>query len=447
LKHHFYWLILLLITLLPACNLSAPGVPAPIDTPTPVVLADTFFSGRAYIDLNGNQLLDAGDSPLIGARFDVMGWGSFTDETGYAWALIPGGWDEPVTARMVPPEGSGYTPVGPAEVILQSGTQTSADFLFAQPAVASATPPPPSATPPLPSATPAQPEPSSTPATAAPTIPAVAPPIRQPGAVRRDLTYCTSQDGANLKMDLYLPQESNGPAPVVVYVHGGGWMSGSKNDEIARTFFGELTHRGYLVAALNYRLAPKYKFPAQIEDVKCAIRHLRANVAEYNLDPEQIGAMGGSAGGHLVSLLGVTDASVGWDHGIYAEQSSRIQAVIDMYGPMDIAALFKNSPQPIGEQVFGVSSNTDPLLESYSPLAYISPDDPPFMILQGDLDGVVPVEQSILLRDRLEAAGVPVQYVLVKNGGHGLRPKGGEMQPSIEQLVQIVADFFDQNLP
>ena len=213
-----------------------------------------------------------------------------------------------------------------------------------------------------------------------------------------------------------------------------------------KPFFGELTQRGYLVASLNYRLAPKYKFPAQIEDVKCAIRHLRANAAEYNLDPDRIGAMGGSAGGHLVSLLGVTDASLGWDTGMYPEQSSRIQAVVDMFGPMDIIALFKNSSIAVGEQVFGVPSNSDPILEKYSPLPYITPDDPPFLILQGDLDSVVPVEQSLLLRDRLEATGVPVEFVLVKNAGHSWRPRGGEMQPGLEELIRIVADFFDQNL-
>ncbi|OGO37316.1 MAG: hypothetical protein A2W35_02425 [Chloroflexi bacterium RBG_16_57_11] len=260
------------------------------------------------------------------------------------------------------------------------------------------------------------------------------------------MTYCTAPDGTKLVMDIYLPQTSTGPAPVVVYVHGGGWMSGSRNDEIAKTFFGELTQRSFLVASLDYRLAPKYKFPAQIEDVKCAIRHLRANATQYNLDPNHIGAMGGSAGGHLVSLLGVTDPSLGWDVGMYPEQSSQIQAVIDMFGPMDIIALFKNSSIKVGEQVFGVPNNSDPVLESYSPLAYITPDDPPFLILQGDLDSVVPVEQSLLLRDRLETTGVPVEFIIVKNAGHGWRPKGGEMQPGLEELIQIVADFFDQNL-
>jgi acetyl esterase/lipase len=355
--------------------------------------------------------------------------------------MIPGGWDEPVTAEMRPPEGSGYTLIGPGEVTLQAGKVNSADFLFAPAGT-------PGLTPPQSSPTPGRQTPASagspTAAVSTPTGPTAT--VRPPGPHRSDVTYCTSDDGTKLKMDIYPPQNAEAPAPVVVYVHGGGWMSGSKNDDIARTFFGELTQRGYLVASLNYRLAPKYLFPAQIEDVKCAIRHLRANAASYNLDPDHIGAMGGSAGGHLVSLLGTTDPSLGWDTGEYPGQSSRIQAVIHMYGPSDLLALFKNWQQPVGEQVFGAASNSDPLLDQYSPVTYITPDDPPFLILQGVQDGVVPTEQAQILYDRLSAAGVPVQLVLVENAGHGWKPKGGDMQPSLPELVNLVADFFDQNL-
>jgi acetyl esterase/lipase len=448
-RYRYVSILLCMIIALSSCTPSTPQAQSSTpqvqavtlaETTTPVVLADTFFSGRAYVDLNGNRRLDSDDPPLAGAHFSVMGFGSLTDETGYAWALIPGGWDKPAAAKMSPAEGSGYTLIGPDEVTLQSGAQTSADFLFTPPPT-----PSPTRTPLTPNPTPTQPGPATS-TSVAPTLPTKTPVISQPGAVRRNITYCTAPDGTKLLMDVYPPQTSAGPAPVVVYVHGGGWESGSKDDEITKTFFGELTQRGYLAVSLQYRFAPKYKFPAQIEDVKCAIRHLRANAAEYNLDPDHIGAFGGSAGGHLVALLGVTDPSLGWDSGMYPDQSSRIQAVIDMYGPMDIIALFKNSSLAVGEQVFGVPNNTDPLLEKYSPLAYITPDDPPFLIMQGDSDGVVPVAQSLLLRDKLEATGVPVEFVLVKNAGHGWHPKGGEMQPALDGLVRIVADFFDQTL-
>ena len=217
----------------------------PSETATPAVLADTFFSGRAYVDLNGNRLLDSDDPPLAGARFSVMGFGSLTDETGYAWAMIPGGWDKPAAAKMDPPEGSGYTLIEPDEVTLQSGAQTSAEFLFEPPSDPTATLSQPSSTSLPPSLTPARPKPATATATALPSRPPTTPVIPEPGAVRRNLTYCTAPDGTKQVMDVYLPNASSGPAPVVVYVHGGGWMSGSKNDEIAKTFFGELTQRGF----------------------------------------------------------------------------------------------------------------------------------------------------------------------------------------------------------
>jgi acetyl esterase/lipase len=200
------------------------------------------------------------------------------------------------------------------------------------------------------------------------------------------------------------------------------------------------------MAAINYRLAPKYTFPAPIEDVKCAVRHLRAHAAQYNIDPERIGALGGSAGGHLVALLGVTDKEAGWDVGENSDQSSRVQAVVDMFGPTDLHRMFAGSSRRYGQMIFNASSPDDPLLVKYSPVTYITPDDPPFLILHGDRDEVVPLEQSQILYDRLKAAGVPVELVVVKNARHSFRPVEGDIQPSIAELVRMVVKFFDQYL-
>src|SRR5207253_7695708 len=135
--------------------------------------------------------------------------------------------------------------------------------------------------------------------------------------------------------DVYLPTvRVSGPSPVVMYVHGGGWTSGDKSwvDGVLKE--SEFTGRGYLVAAVNYRLAPQYRWPAQIEDVKCAVRYLRANAATYNIDPNRIGAWGTSAGGHLVALMGLAGPDAGLEgKGGNPDQSSRVQAVVDMFGP------------------------------------------------------------------------------------------------------------------
>jgi dipeptidyl aminopeptidase/acylaminoacyl peptidase len=156
--------------------------------------------------------------------------------------------------------------------------------------------------------------------------------------------------------------------------------------------------------------------------------------------------MGGSAGGHLVSLLGLSDDNAGWDVGQYTEQSSRIQVVIDMFGPSDLAKMFNEKGRRLVTQVFGVSGPEDPILTTSSPISYITPDDPPFLILQGEEDEVVSPTQSQLLYDQLVATGLPAKLVMVKNAGHGFQPVGGDLDPPLIELRKIVGDFFDQYL-
>ena len=145
-----------------------------------------------------------------------------------------------------------------------------------------------------------------------------------------DLTYCTPNELPQ-KMDVYYPA-SGGPWPVLLYVHGGSWREGDKAE-------GEgwrgMNDSGFLIASINYRMAAEGKFPVMIEDVKCAVRYLRANNAEMNIDPNRIGAIGASAGGHLVALLGTAGPDAGWDEGEYADQSSQVQAVLSMSGFSD----------------------------------------------------------------------------------------------------------------
>ena len=390
-----------------ACQLTAGSQPRRI-TPGP---NDTVFSGRALIDVNDNGAVDPGDQPLVGAQFAAAGFDMPTDATGVAVIVILGGVKDPISAQMSAPEGSGYTLVGPAQVTLQEGQQTNADFLFAAPVTPPAEPPPPGQA--------------------------------KPGRTEHDLTYCTI-DQVDLKMDVFYPEDLKAPAPVVVYVHGGGWTSGDKSEGAGMRFTPALLQSGYIIVSLNYRLAPAYKFPAQIIDVSCAIRHLRAYAARYNLDPQRIGAMGGSAGGHLVSLLGLADRSAGWGDGPYESYSSRVKVVIDLFGPADLEHM--PSDLNIANEVFGATSPTDPALKASSPVTYVSADDPPFLILQGLEDKIVPPEQSQLLYDRLKAAGVPAYLTTIQNAGHAFMPVGGQIKPSIEELVQSVVAFCNQYL-
>jgi len=266
-----------------------------------------------------------------------------------------------------------------------------------------------------------------------------------PLPTERDVTYCTL-DGVELKMDIYRPQRSAAPTPALLYVHGGGWTGGDKRSGEGIRDIPELLARGYLVAAVNYRLAPRYKFPAMIEDVKCAVRFLRANAERFSINPEKIGAWGGSAGGHLVALLGTADATAGWDVGQYLEQSSRVQAVVDMFGPTDLTVLFEGANPRLMEQVFGTSDRNSETLQKASPVNWVSSDDPPFLILHGERDPLVPVSQSQIFYEKLQAAGVPATFVIVKNAGHGFAPLGGPISPSRQELTKMIGDFFDQYL-
>lgn len=258
--------------------------------------------------------------------------------------------------------------------------------------------------------------------------------------LQRDVTYCTV-GGVELKMDIYFPKNTTGITPLVVFIHGGGWSKGDKGRGHGMTEFPALLEAGFTIASLNYRLAPEYKFPAMLEDVKCAIRFFRANADEYRIDPDKIGLWGESAGAHLASMIGLTDESAGFDVGEHLDQSSRVQVVIDMSGPADLTVDFspafieaKNNAYPDYDMV------------KASPITYITSDDPPFLILQGDADPVVPIGsgQAQKLYDGLTAAGVEAQLVIVANGNHTLNAPN--QSPSREELTRMIVDFFSKYL-
>ena len=264
--------------------------------------------------------------------------------------------------------------------------------------------------------------------------------------VERDVTYCVVGN-LPLKMGIYHPRSTNRVVPALLYVHGGGWTKGDKAAGAGTREIGGMVRRSYLVAAVNYRLAPEHKFPAQIEDVKCAVRFLRANARAYGLDPKRIGAWGGSAGGHLVSLLGLTDRSAGLEGpGGYVDKSSRVQAVVDMFGLIDLTQVFNGANPRILQEVFNVTGPDSEILKWASPVTYASSDDPPFLILHGAKDVLVPVSQSLELCDRLRAVGVSVNLVIVKNAGHSFAPVGGKIRPTRAEVTKMVADFFDEHL-
>ena len=261
------------------------------------------------------------------------------------------------------------------------------------------------------------------------------------GAPRLDLAY-REVDGVQLKLDLFYPSIGAPPYPVVVFIHGGGWVKGSK--EGARRFRDPLLKRGFAFAAIDYRLAPRWKFPAMIEGAICVVRFLRANSGELGIDPDRIAVLGTSAGGHLAALLG-TAPERAFPVDCYPEVSARVQAVVSFYGPTDIPRLLADKEAAL-EGVFGATSADDPLLASASPITWVSPDDPPFLFVHGSEDPVVPLEQSRLLYEELLEAGVPTRFIEVEHAGHGLAPSGGLPSPGWEEVLAAVASFLGSTL-
>jgi len=238
--------------------------------------------------------------------------------------------------------------------------------------------------------------------------------------VLRNVEYARIGEKRALKLDLYLPAGGGKGLrrPLVIWVHGGGWRGGSKSSTPAVA----LLRDGFAVASVEYRLTGEAVFPAQINDCKGAVRFLRANADKYGLDPNAFGAWGSSAGGHLVALMGTAgDANeLEGDVGGNAGVSSRVQAVCDWFGPTDFTVMrTAGSRSPVTMLLGGPPDEKADLARQASPVRHVSKDDPPFLIVHGDKDRLVPLSQSVRLDEALRKAGVESELHVVKGAGHG----------------------------
>lgn len=261
----------------------------------------------------------------------------------------------------------------------------------------------------------------------------------------QDLVYARAGD-ADLPLDLYLPEGASGPLPVVVWVHGGAWRAGSKENPRAL----RLLERGYAVASINYRLSQEAIFPAQIHDCKAAVRWLRAHAGEYGLDPDRFGAWGASAGGHLVALLGTAanEPQLEGELG-YPGESSAVQAVCDFFGPTDFSrmddvpgTMDHDAPDSPESSLIGAPVQERPdLVALANPITYIGPDTPPFLIVHGDCDFTVLLNQSQFLYRALRVAGVDATFHIVEGAGHGLNGASEGQRAEIAALVNAFLDW------
>ncbi|MFN7550100.1 MAG: prolyl oligopeptidase family serine peptidase [Pseudomonadota bacterium] len=302
--------------------------------------------------------------------------------------------------------------------------------------------------------------------------------VAQSAPTHRDVTYATV-GGRALQLDLYLPAVRTSPRPTLIWVHGGGWQSGSRSPPPA--FATALVDRGIAVASISYRLTSQaggfgsegVTFPAQIHDVRAAIRFLRATAATYALDPARFGAWGSSAGGHLVALAGTSgnDPALEGTIGGNLRHSSRLQAVVDYYGPTDLLNMgLDEAPAPGRPARHDLPTSPESLLVGFSaadeglgvlraneanplapypvwrtlavqanPITWVDAVDPPFFIAHGTADGTVPPRQSERLRDALRAAGASPVHVAIDGAGHGGFPAAVQQQAQDFLVARLTA--------
>jgi acetyl esterase/lipase len=274
--------------------------------------------------------------------------------------------------------------------------------------------------------------------------------------VTPDIVYSTAPGYRPMLLDLYRPA-GKGARPLVIFLHGGSWTTGSKREAAHFTDFpgvlASLAKRGFVVASVDYRLSGEARFPAALNDVKAAIRFLRANGRPYGIDPNRVAVWGASAGAHLAALAAFTGddldfAQPGMEN---SAQSDRAQAFVGWYGPYDMSALFRQSASAPG----GATANSGPLaffgctaqgcppgvIEQASPVNFVDKNDPPTLLLHGSNDATVPPTQSKALDERLKAAGVNTKLIIIDGVSHDWT--GTDQQATAKASNKALAETFD----
>lgn len=277
------------------------------------------------------------------------------------------------------------------------------------------------------------------------------PPLPSGFIAEYDVAYVAGGDEAQ-RLDIYFPEKApEKPLPLLIWIHGGGWTGGSKTQ---MPYLSQLP-RGYAAASLEYRFSQKAKFPAQIQDCQAAIRWLRANASKYHLDPARFGVGGASAGGHLAALVGTSGGKNTFPKiGGNDEQSDRVQAVCDIFGPANFWTVIKqaeadttvknifqwNKGDPYSKLIAARLGEDQAACEAVSPVTYVTADNPPFLILHGDRDTLVPYAQSVELSERLAKVNVSCLLQRLPGAGHG-----GPLFTS-PTVLKLATDFFDKHL-
>lgn len=270
----------------------------------------------------------------------------------------------------------------------------------------------------------------------------IKPPSETPDsiAVTKDIEYGKGGD-TPLLLDLYVPKNITKPVPALVFIHGGGWEGGDKKDYIVYNI--DYAVKGYVTVSINYRLIKEAKFPAAVEDCKCAVRWVRANAAKYGIDPEKIGVIGGSAGGHLSLMVGYSDDTSLEGSGGNNDQSSRVQSVVNFYGVPDLTGDLAREARETNNFIGKKQDEDFAAYAKASPLVHLDKSDPPTLSFHGTIDNLVPYRETERLHANLDALGVPNAYVIYEGWPHTM-----DAAAEINAHCQYVIDrFLEKYLP
>jgi len=255
-----------------------------------------------------------------------------------------------------------------------------------------------------------------------------------------DVEYA-SVDDHRLLLDLYVPEKVEG-APLLVWVHGGAWRRGSKSPMPLKA----LAEEGWAIASVDYRLTPVARFPAQVHDIKAAVRFLRAKAADYGFNAERIAIAGSSAGGHLAAMVGTTNGHKDLEGSVGAHlgESSNVQATVSLYGASNLTTILNQStPHGLGVRIpalqlllGGQPEDKTEIAHLASPIFHVDPSDPPLLLIHGDQDPQMPINQSHELHGRYKELGLSVQFEVVHGGAHG----GSDFYDEIRW--QIIKEFL-----
>jgi acetyl esterase/lipase len=253
-----------------------------------------------------------------------------------------------------------------------------------------------------------------------------------------DVVY-TTVDNWDGKMDLYLPPEKNGPAPIVINIHGGGWNHGVKESQ---TGFNTFFKSGMAVANIEYRLTGQATAPAAVEDTRCALIYIIKHAKELNIDVNRIVIMGSSSGGHLALMGGMLGNDHRFDTNCPGVENIRVAAIIDKYGITDVWdwGYGQHITSKSATNWLGSKAKDKAFAASVSPVTYVSKDTPPVFIVHGDADPTVPYEQSVALNKKLTEAGVKTKFITVPGGLHGKfdKEKNSEINKEIINFLKEV---------